>query len=83
MSDLKLEIISPNGVLFSGECHMAVVPSILGEIGVMYGHEAVIAGLRPGQVAVYDDKGVILKSFDVSGGYAEMKGADKLLVVVD
>jgi len=83
MSLLKLEIISPNGVLFKGECYLVTVPSIDGELGVMHGHEAVLAALREGQVVVYDDKQNVVKSFDVQGGFAEMQGTEKLLVLVD
>lgn len=83
MPALKLEIISPASVLFKGDCAMAVVPSIAGEIGVMHGHEAVIAALREGQIAIYDDKENLVKSFDVKSGFAEMQGEEKLLVLVD
>ena len=83
MSKLNLEIISPTGVVFKGQCAMAVVPSAAGEIGVMQGHESVIASLKEGQVKVYDDKQNIVKTFDIVSGYAEMHGDDKLLVLLD
>jgi len=83
MSALNLEIISVQGIIFKGECNMAVVPSVNGDIGVMHGHEAVIAKLREGQITVYDDKQNILKQIEVEGGYAEMQGLDKLMVLVD
>jgi F-type H+-transporting ATPase subunit epsilon len=83
MSELKLEIISPTGVLFKGECHMAVVPSVAGEIGIMYGHEAVVAKLQEGKVSIYDEKNNLVRSFDITSGFAEMHGAEKLLVLVD
>jgi len=83
MSNLKLEIISPEGVIFNGNCHIAVIPSTLGDIGFMYGHEAVVALIREGQITVFDDKQNILKQIDVVGGYVEMNGAEKLSVLVD
>lgn len=83
MSLLNLEIIAPSGVLFKGECHLVTVPSVAGDIGVMHGHEAVIAVLREGQIDVYDDKQSILKTFNVQGGFAEMQGVEKLVVLVD
>ena len=46
MPSLSLEIISPSGIIFKGDCHMAVIPSVSGEIGVMHGHEAAIASLQ-------------------------------------
>lgn len=82
MSDLKLEIISPSGVIFSGNCHMAVVPSTLGDLGVMLGHEVVIVALREGQVAVYDANQNIIKSVDVKSGFAEVQDSGKKLLVL-
>lgn len=83
MSNLKVEIISPEGVIFSGECHMAVVPAALGDIGFMHGHEVVITLLREGQIAVYDDKQTILKQLAITSGSAEMTESGKLLILVD
>lgn len=83
MSALNLEIISVQGIIFKGDCNMAVVPSSAGDIGVMYGHEAIIAKLREGQITVYDDKQNILKQIEVKGGYAEMQGANTLMVLLD
>jgi F-type H+-transporting ATPase subunit epsilon len=83
MADLNLEIIAPTGVIFKGSCHMAVVPSVDGEIGVMYGHETIVAMLKAGQISVYDNKQNVVKTFAVESGFAEMQGAEKLLVLVD
>ena len=82
-NNLNLEIISLKGVVLKCDCNMAVVPSIEGELGIMYGHESVIAKLKIGQITVFDDKQNILKQIEVSGGYAEMHGADKLSVLID
>ena len=83
MSLLNLEIISPNGVLFKGECYLATIPSIDGDLGIMHGHEAVIASLRAGKIDIFDSKESIIKSFEVTSGFAEMEGADRLVVLLD
>ena len=83
MSGLSLEIISPTGIIFKGDCHMAVIPSVSGEIGVMYGHEAVVVSLKEGQIVAYDDKQNPIKTLDVKSGFAEMQSLEKLLVLVD
>ncbi len=82
MTSLNLEIISPLGVLYKGSCHMAVIPSVDGEMGVMSGHEAVVVNLKAGKIAVYDDKQNLLKTFDVESGFAE-QSAEKLLVLAE
>ena len=79
---LKIEIISPAGVIFEGQCSMAVVPSAAGEIGVMQDHEAFVAALKEGKVAVYNGQEII-KEIDVAGGFAEIHDGQKLVVLVD
>lgn len=83
MSNLTLEIISPEGIIFNGDCHIAVVPSVSGDIGFMYGHEEVIALLREGQITVFDDKQNIIKQLDVVSGCAKIDASRKLIVLVD
>lgn len=80
---LKTEIISPAGELLSGSFHMVVVPSIVGDLGVMQGHEAVIVAMREGEVLVYDEKQNVIQSFSVKSGFAEVQASGKLLVLVD
>ena len=83
MSNLKLEIISREGIIFNGDCHMAVIPSTLGDIGFMHGHEAIVALLREGEITVFDDKQNVVKQISVTGGYAKMDGAERLSVLVN
>lgn len=79
---LKIEIISPTGVIFEGQCSMAVVPSTAGEIGVMQDHEAFVANFKEGKVVVYNGQEII-KEIDVVGGFAEIHDGQKLIVLVD
>ena len=83
MPSLNLEIIAPTGVIFKGDCQMVVVPSADGEIGVMHGHEILVANLKDGQVVVYDEKDNVTETFDVKGGFVEVKNAGSVLVLVD
>ena len=83
MSNLKLEIISPEGVIFNGECHLAVAPSVSGDIGFMHGHEAVLALLKEGQITLFDDKQNIIKQIPVVSGTAAVDDSGKLLILVD
>jgi F-type H+-transporting ATPase subunit epsilon len=83
MADLNLEIISPNGVVFKGNCHLATIPSVEGEMGIMSGHEAVVVSLKAGEIVTYDEKQNILKKFEVVSGFAEVRESNGLLVLVD
>ena len=83
MSDLKIEIISIEGPVFKGSCTIAVVPSFSGYLGIMRGHEAIISTLREGDIQLYDNSQNIFKTIAVKGGFAEMQGEEKLLVLID
>lgn len=82
MSALNLEIISAKGPVFNGQCHLAIVPSVDGEIGFMSDHEAVMARLRKGQIIVQDEKHNTITEIEVDSGYAEMCD-NKLIVLLD
>ena len=79
---LNLEVISPEGILFKGQCHMAVVPASTGEIGVMENHEVFVANLGEGNVRVFDEQQNQLHSFAVKSGFAKMQDLNNLLVLV-
>ena len=83
MADLKIEIISIEGPIFKGSCTIAVVPAISGDLGIMYGHEAIISNLRDGEIQLYDDSQNIFKTVIIKGGFAEMQGEEKLLILVN
>ena len=83
MADLKIEIISIEGLIFKGSCTIAVVPAISGDLGIMHGHEAIISNLREGEIQLYDDSQNIFKTVDIKGGFAEMQGEEKLLILVN
>jgi F-type H+-transporting ATPase subunit epsilon len=85
MTLLNLEIITPKGYLYRDKCHLVTLPTKAGEIGVMHGHELIIASLEvSGKIAIYDEQEKLLKEFEFSGGgYAKMQGLNTLLVLLD
>lgn len=83
MAELKIEVISIEGVIYSGVCSMAVVPSASGEVGIMKGHESIISSLRSGEIQIYDSSNNIVKAIQVKSGFAEMQSEDKLLVLIN
>lgn len=80
---INVEITSPEGIIYEGKSHMVVVPSTGGDVGVMQGHEAMVANLREGKIAIYNEKQEIEKEIDVTGGFMEVFDGQKLLVLVD
>lgn len=49
-SPLKVNVVSADHEVFSGEVTMVVAKTVEGEIGIMAGHEPVLAILATGQV---------------------------------
>jgi len=53
---MKLDIVSPEGVLFSGEVNSVVVPGVNGAFEILNNHAPIIALLDKGEVRIKGDK---------------------------
>ena len=71
MTTVTFELVSPSQLLESGDVEMVLIPSVEGDMGVLAGHSAVIAKLRPGTIAIFE-KGKVARRLFVSGGVAEV-----------
>ena len=72
MSTLKLEIITPQAIVFADEVDMVTLPAVEGEIGVLPQHVPLITQLVPGQiVAVRNGRETFLA---VGEGLVEITG---------
>ena len=67
---LTVELVTPEKPALTESADFVVLPAFEGEMGVLPGHEAFLVQLKPGEVRV--KKGADLKSFAVSGGFAEI-----------
>ena len=61
---------------------MIIVPGKDGDFGVLPGHSKVMSSLRPGRVMVYGEGKNLLKTFFVSGGFAEVN-PEKCIVLAE
>jgi len=50
--NFKLEIISPEKIIFSDEIKMATLPSYEGEMSILKNHTSIITFLRPGIIKI-------------------------------
>ena len=58
MEDIfKLEIISPEKIIFSEDVKMVILPSYEGDMGVLKNHISIITFLRPGIIKVQKKRG--------------------------
>ena len=68
--NFKLEIISPERIIFSDEATMVTLPSYEGDMSILKNHISIITLLRPGIIKVQkNDKN--LKEFFVQDGTVE------------
>ena len=72
MAKISFDLVSPENLIFNDEVGMIIVPGKDGDIGVLPGHSKLISSLRSGRVMVYWENKDLLKSFFVSGGFAEV-----------
>ena len=68
--NFKLEIISPERIVFSDEAKMVTLPSYEGDMGILKNHISIITLLRPGIIKVQKDN-VNFEEFFVQDGTAE------------
>ena len=71
-STIRLDIVSAERELFSGECEMVVAAGVMGELGIMPRHTPLVTQLKPGEVRATLPGGEE-QSFYVSGGMLEIQ----------
>ncbi len=69
---MQIDIVSAEREIFAGEAEAVFAPAQLGEVGILPGHAALLAQLRPGEVRV-QLKGGEQQAFYVSGGMLEVQ----------
>jgi len=81
MELMKLEIVTPDGVIFDDEVKQVTVPGGEGEFGVLAGHAAVVSLLDTGVITIEkaDKKEVQVA---INGGYIKVE-EEKTLCMVD
>ena len=82
MATISFDLVSPENLIFNDDVGMIIIPGKDGDLGVLPGHSKVMSSLRPGRVMVYGEDKNLLKSFFVSGGFAEIN-PEKCIVLAE
>ena len=69
-NNFKIEIISPEKIIFSDDAKMATLPSYEGDMGILKHHISIITFLRPGIIKV-QKKNESFEEFFVQDGTVE------------
>ena len=82
MSVMRVEVVSNEEHIYSGEASFVVVPTVSGELGIYPRHEPIMSLVRPGalRLTVPNSSEEVLVA--VSGGVLEVQ-PDKVMVLAD
>ncbi len=69
---IRLDIVSAEKALFSGDCTMVIAPGVMGELGILPRHAPLITRLKPGELRAKRPDGSE-DDFYVSGGILEVQ----------
>ena len=82
MAKISFDLVSPENLIFNDEVGMVIVPGKDGDFGVLPGHSKLMSSLRPGRIMIYSEDNNLLKSFFVSGGFAEVN-PEKCIILAE
>lgn len=68
---MKVEIVSPEKVLWHGEATSVVVPAHDGDLGVLPGRQPILAVLQAGNVRITPTDGSPV-SYEITGGFVSV-----------
>lgn len=79
MELMKLEIVTPNGVIFDAEVKQVTLPGAEGEFGVLANHATVVSLLDTGVIVINNADGNEI-AVAINSGYVKVD-EEKLLVL--
>ncbi len=75
-----VEVITPEGVAYSGDAEMLVVPGAAGELGILANHAPLVSLLRAGETRVTTAEGDV-RRYATDDGYLHVRGNHALVLV--
>ncbi len=78
---MKIEIITPDRNIYSGEIRSVRVPGRKGSFQVLKDHAPIISTLDAGTVIITDDQGNEVR-FEITGGVIEVK-RNRIILLAD
>jgi F-type H+-transporting ATPase subunit epsilon len=76
-----VEVLTPEGEVFSEEVEMLSTRTVVGSIGILAGHEPVLAMLEPTELRLYRSEGEVVR-FAQAEGYLQF-AENRALVLVE
>lgn len=82
MATIKVDVVSAEEHIFSGEAELVSLPGTSGELGIMPGHLPLITLVRPGFVRIHKSGESEVEQIFVAGGVLEVQ-PDLVTVLAD
>ena len=79
--DIQVSLVSADREIWSGDASMVVAKTTIGEIGLLAGHEPLLAILAPGEIRISVRDGEKVVARTEAGGFLSME-SDVVTVVV-
>jgi F-type H+-transporting ATPase subunit epsilon len=79
-SKFEVDVLSPEGEVWSGEVEMVSTRTTTGSIGVLANHTPLLAILDPTELRLYESEGEVVR-FAQGEGYLQVAGNRALLLV--
>nr|VFJ96726.1 MAG: ATP synthase F1 subcomplex epsilon subunit [Candidatus Kentron sp. H]VFJ97356.1 MAG: ATP synthase F1 subcomplex epsilon subunit [Candidatus Kentron sp. H]VFK02678.1 MAG: ATP synthase F1 subcomplex epsilon subunit [Candidatus Kentron sp. H] len=70
---IHVDIVSAEGVTFTGPAYMIIVPTVMGDVGILPGHSPLLAQLKPGEIRIDISEEELL--IYTSGGFMEIQSS--------
>lgn len=78
---MKIEIITPDNRIFSGDIRSVRVPGKRGSFQVLKDHAPIISTLDHGPVIIEDEQGLVIR-YEITGGVIEVK-KNRIILLAD
>jgi F-type H+-transporting ATPase subunit epsilon len=80
VSKLRLEIVTAEGQIFSGDANAVIAPGMEGQLGILPHHAPLMTILQPGELIIKKDGEELY--LVVTGGFLEVR-PDKVIILAD
>jgi F-type H+-transporting ATPase subunit epsilon len=80
MSELKVKIITPQGVITDNVAHMLVIPACEGEFGLLPNHTPLLTNLKSGFITLYNKATDIIEQIFISSGLCQVQNNDCIIL---
>jgi len=78
---MKLQIVTPEKIVYENEIKQIIIPTTSGQITVMQNHIPLISVLQAGEMTITDNDGEHIMA--VAGGFLEVRANNEIIILAD